>query len=120
MAPGGGSTFGLITSATTKTCPSPELVQLSFASFATDPAPNSTALLEMNAYLFSQFPSLMDVSLTGYASLISLCSTGPPSNTTTTTTTVGGIYGALALLDTQSPQAILDFLGPPLTHINAT
>lgn len=81
MIQGRGSTFGITTSATMKTYPSPELVQLSFAIFATDPAPNSTAVMEMNAYLLSQFPSLMDARLTGYTFLMPPGSASPLSDT---------------------------------------
>lgn len=115
---GGGSTFGVITSATVQTHPSPQLIEMLFAIVTPGPASNSSIAMDMAAYALGNFPSLMDAGLTGYTFLFPDIPNPLPFGPQNTT--VGGIFGTVHLLDTQDPQDVLDLLNPLVKHINVT
>lgn len=60
---GGGSTFGVITSVTLKTFPSPKIQAITWTVLI---KPNSTFYSDIITYTLSQIPSLMDAGLSGY------------------------------------------------------
>lgn len=74
--------------------------------------------MDMNAYLLSNFPSLMDAGLTGYTFIFPNVSNPLPFGPQNTT--AGGIFGTVHLLDTQDPQDVLDLFDPLVAYINET
>ncbi|KAK4449569.1 FAD-binding domain-protein [Podospora aff. communis PSN243] len=109
---GGGSTFGVITSVTLLTIPSPAVTTLTF-QFATT-ASNPSAFLAI-AHFVSSFPALADAGVTGYPIIFnSVPSTANPARL------VSGIIGKLIMLDAPSKDTILQQLQPLFTHINTT
>ncbi|KAK0616823.1 hypothetical protein B0T14DRAFT_538583 [Immersiella caudata] len=109
---GGGSTFGVLTSVTLLTIPSPAVTTLTF-QFATT-ASNPSAFLAI-AHFVSAFPALADAGVTGYPIIFnSVPSTSNPQRL------VSGVIGILIMLDAPSPSTILSHVQPLFTHINIT
>jgi len=109
---GGGSTFGVLTSVTLLTIPSPSVVTLTF-QFATN-ASNPAAFDAISNFV-SAFPSLADSGVSGYPIVFnSVPSTGDASRL------VSGIIGRLIMTDVSSKSTILERLSPLLDQINTT
>ncbi|KAK0628601.1 hypothetical protein B0T17DRAFT_523189 [Bombardia bombarda] len=123
MRGGGGSTFGILTSATIKTFPSPQIVNLLLGISTTTTTtttnlttPSSPLVPAMIAYVLSRFPSLGDRGLSGY----SLFSPSPaPNPFDGGATTASGIFMQVALQDS-TVAAMTQLWAPVLSHINAT
>ncbi|KAJ3476435.1 hypothetical protein NLG97_g9130 [Lecanicillium saksenae] len=60
---GGGSTFGVVTSFTVKTVPTPKMTVATFLAFT---VPGSPILADLLGYVGSQTPTLMDGGMSGY------------------------------------------------------
>ncbi|KAK4151451.1 hypothetical protein C8A00DRAFT_45344 [Chaetomidium leptoderma] len=114
MRGGGGSTFGVMTSVTMQTVPSPRIEQLIVIIVTTDNA-NTRPIFDMIAYVISQFPSLGDQGLSGY----SLFFPAFPNPFDGGNTTVGGMLMTAALQDS-SPEAMHKLWDPVLAHVNTT
>ncbi|KAK0633213.1 FAD binding domain-containing protein [Immersiella caudata] len=110
---GGGSTFGILTSLTLRTHPTPSISTRIVMIITSDNKNPST--FDMIAYVLSQFPSLGDSGLAGYSFLFSSF----PNPFDNNTTPVSGMMLLFTLQD-QPPTAIDDLLAPLLTHINTT
>jgi hypothetical protein len=113
MRGGGGSTFGVMTSVTIRTYPTPQLTNLflTLATFNT----SSPRVWDMVAYVLSQFPSLGDKGISGYSYLFNI-----PNPLGAGPATVSGMIASMALQDTQTPQAMTDLWAPVLAHVSAT
>lgn len=75
MKKGGGSTFGVILSATLKTVPTPSM---SWSHFTITQTPeNSTAFWLAAAYFHSQLPYLVKNGVMGYYNISSIVPTNP-------------------------------------------
>ena len=110
---GGGSTFGVLTSITLQTVPSPQVSSLNFI-FGT-PSANPHAF-DAVTYFLTQLPVLEEAGVSGYPIIFkdSPSSTGQPGLFT-------GMVGKLIMLNTSSDsQVILDQINPILAHINST
>ncbi|KAH8907907.1 FAD-binding domain-containing protein [Coniochaeta sp. PMI_546] len=114
MRGGGGSTFGVITSVTMRTYPTPQLTNL-FLTLATVNS-SSPRVWDMVAYVLSQFPSLGDAGLSGYGYLFNAI----PNPLDGGVTSVSGMIASVVLQDTQSPRVMTDLWAPVLTHISQT
>lgn len=93
------------------------MITLTYGIVTPNPNTSSPITMEMNAYMLSQFPSLMDKGLTGYNYMFGSIPNPLPGGEQGI---FGGIFGVVNLLDTQDPQAILDLFEPLQTYINAT
>jgi hypothetical protein len=103
-----------MTSVTMKTVPTPKIDSLIIA-ILTPNITGSRAIFDMAAYVFSQFPSMGDQGLSGYASYFKdLSNPFDGSNTT-----VGGMFMSAALQDS-SPEAMRALWDPVLAHIKST
>lgn len=111
-AQGGGSTFGILTSLTIQTIPSPAVANLDF-SFAT-PSSNPRAL-DAIAYFLGRLPSLGDAGISGYPILFR--ASPDPLNSSQT---LAGVVGTLITLHTLDTSHILSHMTPLFAHINAT
>ncbi|KAK3336432.1 hypothetical protein B0T19DRAFT_38823 [Cercophora scortea] len=113
MRGGGGSTFGVLTSITVKTYPTPQIVNLILALATTDI--QSPSVFDMVAYILSQFPHLGDQGLSGYAFIFS----ATPNPYDGGATTVAGIFMAMVLQDS-TVEAMTELWAPILAHVNTT
>ncbi|KAM0401260.1 hypothetical protein ACHAQC_001941 [Fusarium culmorum] len=107
MRGGGGSTFGVIVSMTLKVYKTPKISASILTVGTSSEAPFKYDLL---AYVLSQFPSLADAGLSGYASLsprVANPSPGPGAPKD-----VAGISGIFAAQDVQDPNYIHELLQP--------
>ncbi|KAL2017376.1 hypothetical protein VTK56DRAFT_2256 [Thermocarpiscus australiensis] len=114
MRGGGGSTFGIVTSVTMKTFPTPQLVQLNLAIATTDLS-NPRRTFDMVAYVLSQFPSLGDQGFAGYSYFFSAY----PNPLDGGATTAQGLFLAGVLPDS-TPEALHPLFDSILAHVNAT
>ncbi|KAL8378057.1 hypothetical protein RB595_008650 [Gaeumannomyces hyphopodioides] len=112
---GGGSTFGVLTSITIGTVPSPQMIGLRF-SITTEAA--NPHVFDMVAYFLSRVPDLLEAGVSGYpvihhkvSSLVGPGDTGRDSS---------GIVGNVAMLDTDRPSDILAPFEALFSHINST
>ncbi|KAK4216592.1 hypothetical protein QBC37DRAFT_87669 [Rhypophila decipiens] len=110
MRGGGGSTFGVLTSVTIKTYPTPSITHVEFSVLTLDT--ENPALFAMIAYFLSQFPSLADAGLSGYAFFFQAIPNGGQSN-------LGGITMTAILQDTNTTFAEQLF-APIFSHIDTT
>jgi hypothetical protein len=110
---GGGSTFGVLTSVTMKTFPSPRVSTLNFAvsTSATNPA-----AFDMITYILGQYPALADSGISGYPIIFNTV----PNTLDGGLTTVTGILGKVIMLNTTSAADIVARFQPLFDHINAT
>ena len=113
MRGGGGGTFGVMTSVTVKTYPTPQLVNLNWA--ITAPA-DSPVAWDMITYLVSQFPSLADQEISGYPIIFQ----NQPDPNSGGTKMVTGIMGMVVMINTMNTADILKVFQPHFDHINAT
>ncbi|KAI8966418.1 FAD-binding domain-containing protein [Daldinia sp. FL1419] len=112
MRGGGGSTFGVMTSVTVITYPSPKVVAATVSIL--DPEINSPKFSEVAGYLLSQFPYLDSKGISGY-SVVSPNFTYPD-----VPTTGAGMGGFFVLMDTQNLNDMLDVWAPIIEHVNKT
>ncbi|OIW31030.1 FAD-binding domain-containing protein [Coniochaeta ligniaria NRRL 30616] len=115
MRGGGGSTFGVVTSVTMRTYPTPQLTNL-FLTLATTNS-SSPRVWDMVAYVLSQFPSLGDAGLSGYSYLFN---TIPNPLGGGASGTVSGMIASVVLQDTQDAQAMTALWAPVLAHVSQT
>lgn len=110
---GGGSTFGIMTSITFKTHPTPPLVGivLIVVSRVGDPS-----VFPAVSYLVSQFPNLGDKGLSGYSYLLS----DFPNPYDGGNTSVAGFFGSFVIQDTQDPADMSKLWAPVLKYVNKT
>ncbi|KAK0644578.1 FAD binding domain-containing protein [Cercophora newfieldiana] len=109
---GGGSTFGVLTSISLLTIPSPAVTTLTF-QFATT-ASNPSAFRAIASFV-SAFPALADAGVSGYPIIFnSVPSTSDPSRL------VSGVIGKLIMTDAPSNSTILGHLNPLFNSINTT
>ncbi|KAK5656208.1 hypothetical protein OQA88_4969 [Cercophora sp. LCS_1] len=110
---GGGSTFGILTSVTLRTFPTPKITSrltIIVTTNLTEPA-----VFDMVAYVLSQFPSLGDQGLSGYSYFFPAF----PNPFDGGNTTVAGLVLSMVLQDSTS--AAMDKLWNPITsHIDKT
>ncbi|KFA46816.1 hypothetical protein S40293_05579 [Stachybotrys chartarum IBT 40293] len=104
---GGGSTFGVITSATVQTHPSPSMTAVLWMAFTSAEAPFA---IDLVTYLMSQVPYMSDAGLSGYnwASINAaspLPIPGIPER-------VAGMYGSMAFQDSDDASDIEAILRP--------
>ncbi|EJP63436.1 FAD binding domain-containing protein [Beauveria bassiana ARSEF 2860] len=92
---GGGSTFGVVTSFTVKTVPSPKMTVAQFVAFT---VPDSPILSDLLGYVGAQSPALMDAGLSGY-DIISRNFSNPAPGIPGLPSYLAGFQGRLALLD---------------------
>ncbi|KAL2198592.1 hypothetical protein P885DRAFT_76198 [Corynascus similis CBS 632.67] len=114
MRGGGGSTFGVLTSVTMKTYPTPQMEAVSVILMTydiEDPRP----IFDMAAYVISQLPDLGDQGLAGYTYITRTT----PNPLDGGNTTVGGLVFAGAIQNS-SPEAMRKVWDPVLAHVNAT
>ncbi|KAK0729871.1 hypothetical protein B0H67DRAFT_13871 [Lasiosphaeris hirsuta] len=107
---GGGSTFGVLTSATLATYPTPHLtnLQLLIATPSTTPQPTIFAMVSL---VLSYFPTLSDAGLSGYT----FFSASFPSNSSTL---AGGLLSIMVLQD-QPPSAMTALWAPVFAAVEA-
>ncbi|KAI0112949.1 FAD-binding domain-containing protein [Daldinia grandis] len=112
MRGGGGSTFGVMTSVTLTTYPSPTVVGATVSILS--PEINAPYFAEVAGYLLSQYPYLDSKGISGYSIVSSNFSyPGVP-------TTGAGMGGFFLLLDTQDVNDMLDVWNPIIEHVNKT
>ena len=111
---GGGSTFGVTTSVTFKTHPTPPLLNMVVMVITTNVS--SPSVFPAVSYLVSQFPSLGDQGLSGYSYMLSAY----PNPFDGGATTVAGFFGTFILQDTQDPADMNKLWDPIFQHVNAT
>lgn len=111
---GGGSTFGIMTSVTFKTYPTPPLTGL--VVYMMTPDLTSPSIFASVAYIVSQFPSLGDRGLSGYSYMLS----SYPNPLDGGATSVAGFFGTFVLQDTQDPSDMNDLWDPILAHVSDT
>lgn len=112
MRGGGGSTFGVMTSVTLATHPSPQVVGMDMALLTSDL--DATYIWDMVGYLLSQYPYLDSKGISGY-SVFSTNFTYPGS-----TLSGVGMAGSWIILDTQDINEMQSIWAPILDHINNT
>ncbi|KAK3387405.1 hypothetical protein B0H63DRAFT_469968 [Podospora didyma] len=105
---GGGSTFGVLLSATVKSYPSPEIVSVSFIAVASSPYSPSTASLV--AYLLSQFPYFASHNMSGALF-------GGPNQTVFTANPASAFSLGLDLMDSQDEGRVRDIFRPVEDHV---
>lgn len=111
---GGGSTFGVLTSVTVRTYPTPPITNLLLTLASFDVA--SPRVWDMVAYVLSRFPALGDEGLSGYSYLFNTI----PNPLGAGPSTVSGMIADVVLQDTVSPQVMTGLWDPVLAHISAT
>ncbi|KAL1841735.1 hypothetical protein VTJ49DRAFT_6649 [Mycothermus thermophilus] len=113
---GGGSTFGVLTSATIRTFPTPQLSHAIVSILTlniTDPRP----IFDMTAYVLSKYPAMSDAGLSGYSFI--LRGTPIPPEFGNFTDVVGGfVFSGMALDST--PESLQAMWDPIFAHISAT
>ncbi|KAI0379050.1 FAD-binding domain-containing protein [Hypomontagnella monticulosa] len=111
MRGGGGSTFGVMTSVTLATHPTPPVVGLDMALFMPI---NSSHVWDMVGYVLTQFPYLDSKGLSGYSVMTNNFSY-PGTNVYG-----AGFAGSFIIQDTQDINDALDMWAPIIDHINKT
>ncbi|KAK0655897.1 hypothetical protein B0T16DRAFT_315247 [Cercophora newfieldiana] len=111
---GGGSSFGILTSLTLRTHPTPGISSRTVVILNPD---QNTSTFDVVAYVLSKFPSLGDSGLSGYSYFFH--SFPNPFDNSSTPSLITGMYFILSLQD-QPPSTIDTILHPLLSHINTT
>ncbi|KAM3504341.1 hypothetical protein MY10362_003613 [Beauveria mimosiformis] len=112
---GGGSTFGVVTSFTVKTVPSPKMTVAQFVAFT---VPDSPILSDLLGYMGAQSPALMNAGLSGYDLISRSFSNPAPPGIPGLPDHLAGFRGRLALLDDDTRGA--DTVAALLKPINDT
>ncbi|KAK4223736.1 Tetrahydrocannabinolic acid synthase [Podospora fimiseda] len=113
MRGGGGSTFGVLTSVTLQTVPSPQVSSLGF--LIATPSTNPQAF-DAVTYFLTQLPVLEAAGVTGYPIVFQ----NSPSSTPGDPTLYTGIVGKLIMLNTSSTQTVLSHINPIASYISST
>jgi hypothetical protein len=108
---GGGSTFGVITSITLKTIPSPQVMNLNFYITTSAESPHA---FDMVAYMLGNFPALADAGVSGYPIIFKAA----PNTSDGGRTLVSGMLGKVIMLNTQNATDILAKFEPLFANIN--
>ncbi|KAL2132918.1 hypothetical protein VTI74DRAFT_3167 [Chaetomium olivicolor] len=114
MRGGGGSTFGIVTSLTMLTHPTPKLDTVSLIISTTN-VTLQTEVFSMIASVLSAFPSLADAGVSGYSFLFPAV----PNPFDGGNTNVSGMIMAAALQDSTA-EAMKKLWDPVLAHVNKT
>ncbi|KAH6855037.1 hypothetical protein B0I37DRAFT_45861 [Chaetomium sp. MPI-CAGE-AT-0009] len=114
MRGGGGSTFGVMTSVTMKTFPSPKL-ESATAIIVTPQIDDPRPIFDMVAYVLSQLPSMGDQGLSGYSYIFRQFANPFDGGNTT----IGGLIFSGVLQDS-SPEALRELWDPIFAHVSAT
>ncbi|OTB12777.1 hypothetical protein K445DRAFT_320576 [Daldinia sp. EC12] len=112
MRGGGGSTFGVMTSVTVTTYPSPKAVGATVTILS--PEVNAPYYADLAGYLLSQFPYLDSKGISGY-SIVSGNFTYFGSSASGT-----GMGGLFLLMDTEDVNDMTDIWAPIIEHVNKT
>ncbi|KAI0867405.1 FAD-binding domain-containing protein [Hypoxylon argillaceum] len=115
MRGGGGSTFGVMTSVTLATHPTPKIVAANIVIASLDL--NALFVWEMVGYLLSQFPYLDFQGVSGY-SVLSQNYTVPDGNNGTLN--IAGLAGTFLLFNTQNQEDMQAIWEPIITYVNTT
>ncbi|KAL7948118.1 FAD-binding domain-containing protein [Trichoderma barbatum] len=107
MRGGGGSTFGVITSVTLKTHPSPKILSVAYMIF-TDP--KETIVFDLITYVVSQVPKLMAQGVSGYNIVTKDMAT--PIQIPGIPPRVAGFLGTSILQDVDSPEVVANIFNP--------
>ena len=104
---GGGSTFGVLTSITLKTHPTPK-IRSSMVMLVT--LPEAPFLYDLFAYALSVFPSLGNAGLSGYTYMTTkfpnpMPSPGAPDE-------IAGVLGSFIIQDNEDPKVLDGIWGP--------
>jgi hypothetical protein len=110
---GGGSTFGVITSMTMMTFPSPQVLNNNFYFFTTS---TTAGAFDAVTYFVSKLPELAAAGVSGYP----LIYDNVRNPVITTRNNLTGIAGKLVMFDTKDPAEFKKILDPIVKHINAT
>ncbi|KAI9151986.1 FAD-binding, type 2 [Paramyrothecium foliicola] len=103
---GGGSTFGIITSLTLKTYPSPSILSVDWS--ATAPA-DASFKYDLITYILSEFKGWMDNGLSGYNSIFD--NIPNPSPAPSSPVNVSGAGGTMILLNVGDANIVQNILG---------
>lgn len=114
MRGGGGSTFGVMTSVTMRTFPTPHITHLELAIVTLDINTPPRTVFDMVAYVVSQFPALGDSGLTGYSYFFPV----GPNPIDGGATMAGGLAMGAVLLDS-TPEEMNRLWEPVLRHVSA-
>ncbi|KAI3335440.1 hypothetical protein F4824DRAFT_489622 [Ustulina deusta] len=115
MRGGGGSTFGVMTSVTIATHPTPKLVAGIIGILSPDP--QAPWVWDMVGYIASQLPYLMSKDVSGYA-FFSPNITGPYGDNGTQE--YAGMGGEFMILDTQDINDMAAIWEPIIAHVSTT
>ncbi|KAL7621380.1 hypothetical protein AAE478_008702 [Parahypoxylon ruwenzoriense] len=115
MRGGGGSTFGIVSSVTLTTHPSPQMVGLDIGIFTRNLS--ATYLWDMMGYLLSQYPYLDSKGLSGYGYFFRNFSLPDGDGGTID---AAGMGASFAILNTHDTADMLSIWAPVLGHINTT
>ncbi|KAK5632339.1 hypothetical protein RRF57_008054 [Xylaria bambusicola] len=115
MRGGGGSTFGVMTSVTIATHPTPKLVAGIIGILSPDL--DAPWVWDMNGYVASQFPYFMSKDVSGYVYFSENLS-GPDGNGGTIN--YAGVGGEFVILDTEDISDMAAIWEPIIAHVNAT
>lgn len=107
MQQGGGSTFGVLTSITMKSHPTPKIIATSWIVLI---APDSPHFFDILAYTLSQFPSLANIGFSGY----SVITTGIPNPQPSPgiPDVLAGILSQFLVQDRDDIEAVNELLAP--------
>ncbi|KAH6628471.1 hypothetical protein F5144DRAFT_579138 [Chaetomium tenue] len=114
MRGGGGSTFGVMTSVTLKTFPTPKLESAS-AIIATTQIDDPRPIFDMTAYVLSQLPSMGDQGLSGYSYVFRQISNPLDGGNTT----VGGLIFT-GVIQNSPPEELRELWEPIFAHVKDT
>ncbi|KAK4244849.1 hypothetical protein C7999DRAFT_34832, partial [Corynascus novoguineensis] len=114
MRGGGVSTFGVLTSVTMKTHPTPNIEAATVILMTPDVA-DPRPIFDMTAYVVSQLPDLGDQGLAGYTFI----RRATPNPFDGGNTTAGGLM-FVGAISNSPPQALRKLWDPILAHVNAT
>jgi hypothetical protein len=115
MLQGGGSTFGVMTSVTLATHPTPKIVAANIVIASLDL--DAPFVWEMVGYLLSQFPYLDSQGVSGY-SVLSQNYTAPTSNNGSLN--IAGLAGEFLLFNTKNVEDMQAIWDPIITYVKAT
>ncbi|KAI0859011.1 FAD-binding domain-containing protein [Xylaria cubensis] len=114
MRGGGGSTFGVMTSVTVATHPTPKLVAGIIAFLS--PNPSASWTWDMVGYIASSLPYLASKDVSGYAFFTSHINAPDGNNGTGS---FAGMGGEFMILDTQDINDMQEIWDPLIAHVKA-